>query len=82
MSKVPFLLYQAKKKKKKKTNVAVKHKIISNQIKVRLCFGHITCVHIHAKFEDLLNTSSVISNSSYEQVHQEYQLFGPRYILH
>ena len=46
--------------------------------KVRLWFGHITWVHIHATFEDLLNTSAVINKTHFEQrgmLHQDYQPF-------
>ena len=42
---------------------------------------HIIWVHIHAKFEDLLNTSAVISKIGFDQwgmLHQDYQSFGPR----
>ena len=45
--------------------------------KVRVWFGHITWVHIHAKFkEDLLHASAVFSKTVSEQsgmLHQDYQ---------
>ena len=34
---------------------------------VTLWLRHITWVHIHAKFEDLMNTSAVIINTNFEQ---------------
>ena len=47
--------------------------------KVSIWFGNITWIHIHAKFEDLINTSTVTSNTSFEQrrvFHQDCQSFG------
>ena len=35
--------------------------------KVKLRLGQITRLNIHAKFEDLFNTSAIISNISFEQ---------------
>ena len=37
--------------------------INDNSAKMRLWHNHITCVNIHANFEDLLNTSEVISKT-------------------
>ena len=48
-------------------------------VKVRLWLGHITLVHINEMYVDVLNTSAVISKTSFEQrgmFHQDYQLFG------
>ena len=44
--------------------------------KVRLSPWHLTWVHIHAKFKDFLNTSAVISKTSFK--HQDYQQFRPK----
>ena len=49
--------------------------------KMKFCLGHISSVHIHAKFQkDLLNTLAVISTTGFEQrklFHQDYKLFQP-----
>ena len=45
--------------------------------------GHTTWLHMHVKFEqDLLNTSAVISKTSFEQrgCYISYQSFGPKQI--
>ena len=46
------------------------------------CIRHIIWLHIHGKFEEgLLNTSSVISKTSFEQrgmLHPGYHLFGTK----
>ena len=44
---------------------------------------YITSVYIHAQFEDLLNTSAIISKKGFEQrkmLHENYQPFGPNQI--
>ena len=51
MSKVPFLSKQTNE-----TNVMLKNN--GHSADVWLWFGYIIQVHIHAKFEDLLNTSA------------------------
>ena len=52
--------------------------------KVTLRPGHITWVHIHAKFEDLLSTSAIISKQHLEQkevLHQDFKPFGQKKTL-
>ena len=55
--------------------------IMSTVLFCRSRIGHITRLHIHAKCEDLLNISAVISKMSFEQkgmLHQDYQSFQPK----
>ena len=47
---------------------------------MKLKLEHITWVHIHAKFKELLNMSAVTTETSFKQggkLHQDFQLFGP-----
>ena len=63
-----------------KINVAVKWRYNEHSANIRLSLGHITQQHIHAKIEDLINTTAVLSKTCFEQrgmLHQEYQLFWP-----
>ena len=62
------------------TNVAVKWRMMEiSESEFQL--EYIIWVQIYSKFEDLLNTSLVISKKNLEQrgmLHQDYQPFGPK----